>query len=374
MSDEHAVLQDNCRRFFSAALQPNVRRWREQGCVDRNFWREAGLAGLLGCAIPAQYGGADGDLTHDAVIILELGRMADPSWGFGVQSIVGQYLTVHGTEVQKQRWLPGLASGEFVAAIAMTEPGTGSDLQAVRTAAVRDGDSYVIDGSKTFITNGQTADLILVVVRTGEQGSHGLSLVVVETRDCAGFRRGRNLAKLGMGGQDTSELFFADARVPRSNLLGEVEGQGFQQLMRRLPWERTMIGIGAVGVCDAALRETLTYVRSRKVFGRRLMDLQNTRFKLAECKTRLEVLRAYIDRCIPKLATDTLTVAEASMAKLWGSETQCLIVDECLQLFGGNGYMLDYPIAAMYADARAQRIYGGANEIQKELIARALDA
>lgn len=374
MNEEHEMLADAARRFFAAELVPHVERWSEQGVVDREFWLKAGEAGLLGATVPEAWGGAGGTLAHDSVICLEHARTADSGWGWGVHNICTHYVVAYGSEEQKARWLPKLASGEFVPSIAMSEPGTGSDLQAVRTSAVRDGDEYVINGSKTFITNGQTSDLVIVVAKTDPTaGARGVSLIMVETGDAPGFRRGRNLDKLGMKGQDTSELFFDDVRVPVANLIGADEGQGFVQLMTQLPWERLIIAIMAVGFSEVMLEETLTYVKERKAFGQRLMDFQNTRFKLAECKTKLEVTRAFVDDCIVKVVAGELDAATASMAKWWAAQVQCEIADECLQLHGGYGYMMEYPIARHYADSRAQQIYGGTREIMKELIARSLD-
>ena len=374
MGEEHILLQDVAKKFFAEELTPNVGRWRDAGIVDRDFWNKAGDAGLLGAAVPVEYGGSGGTNALDAVVIYEQARAGDSNWGFSVQNIVTHYVVGCGTDEQRERWLPGLASGEIVGAIAMTEPGTGSDLQSVKTTAVADGDEYVLNGSKTFITNGQAADIVIVVAKTGpESGARGISLVVVETADAEGFRRGRNLEKLGMKGQDTSELFFDNVRVRASNLLGGEPGQGFYQLMRQLPWERLIIGISAVGMSDYAIEKTVDYVQNREAFGQRIMDFQNTRFKLAEAKTKLEVTRAFVNQCIAQHDRGELDAATGSMAKLWGSEVQNEIVDECLQLFGGYGYMAEYPISHLYRDARVQRIYGGTNEIMKELIARDLD-
>ena len=373
MNEDHVAYQDAVRQFLQAEVMPNKERWTEQGFVEREFWLKAGEAGLLGATIPEQYGGSGAARSFDAVTFLEQGRAGDSGWGFGVHNIVTHYLLAYGTEAQKQRWLPGLASGEFVGAIAMTEPGTGSDLQSVRTRAELDGDHYVIDGAKTFITNGQTANLICVVAKTdAEAKASGISLIMVETDEVDGFKRGRNLNKVGMKRQDTSELFFEGVRVPRENLLGPKEGQGFYQLMNQLVWERLLVGVSALGACDLALAETLAYVTERKVFGKRVFELQNTRFKLAEATTKTEVLRAFIDQCVAEFDAGTLTTARASMAKYWGSEVQCEVIDECLQLHGGYGYMMDYTIGELYADARVQKIYAGTNEIMKELIARSL--
>ncbi len=375
MEEEHVLLQQSVRKFFAEELVPNLDRWRNAGIVDREMWLKAGNAGFLGASVPVEYGGSGGTAAFDVVIAYEQARAGDSGWAWGVHNICTHYILGYGTEEQKTRWLPGLASGEIVPAIAMTEPGTGSDLQAVKTYAEKSGDDYVINGSKTFISNGQAADIVIVVAKTDKAArAKGISLVVVETENCKGFMRGRNLEKIGMKGQDTSELSFDDVRVPSSNLLGGKEGQGFIQLMSQLPWERLQIGVGALGASEMMVDETLSYVKERKAFGQRLMDMQNTRFKLAEAKTKLEVTRAFIDQCVEKLVRGDLDAATGSMAKWWGSQIQCEIADECLQLHGGYGYMMEYPIARAYADARVQKIYGGANEIQKELIARSMDA
>lgn len=374
ISDEHRMFADMTNRFFADELAPNIDRWVDQGIVDRDFWTTAGQAGIMGGAIPEEYGGAGGDMGFESVVIYEQTRTGDCGWGYGIQSIVVHYITAYGTDEQKARWLPGLASGEIVGAIAMTEPGTGSDLQAVKTRAEKDGNQYKINGSKIFITNGQAADLIITVCKTDPTaGSKGVSLIVVEPDQCEGFQRGKNLKKLGMKANDTSELFYEDVKVPLTNLLGSEEGQGFYQLMKQLPWERLLIAIQALGAIDFALEQTIAYTQDRKAFGQRVMDFQNTRFKLAECKTKAEVLRSFVNDCIAQLIAGTLDAPTASMAKYWGSEVQNEIMHECLQLFGGYGYMTEYPIARLYADARVQMIYGGTNEIMKELIARSID-
>lgn len=325
-------------------------------------------------AVPEEYGGVGGGISFDAITAYEQARKGDIGWGYGIQSIVTHYVTAYGTDAQKERWLPKLTSGEMVAAIAMTEPGTGSDLKSVRTTATKDGNGYLINGSKIFITNGQNADLVIVVAKTDKDaGAKGVSLIAVETADAEGYSRGRNLKKMGMKGNDTSELFFEDVKVPADNLLGHEEGQGFYQLMKQLPWERLVIAITALGSIDFALEETLRYVKERKAFGNRIMDFQNTRFKLAECKTKAEVLRSFINDCIARLEVGELDAATASMAKYWGTEVQNEVMNECVQLHGGYGYMQEYPISRMYTDARVQMIYGGTNEIMKELIARSLD-
>ena len=373
-SEEHRLYTESVRKFFADELAPNIERWIDAGIVDRVFWVKAGEAGILGAAIEEAYGGAGAGISFDAITIYEQARCSDSGWGFGIQSIVIHYIRAYGTEDQKARWLPKLATGEMVAALAMTEPGCGSDVQSVRTSATKAGNEYLITGSKTFITNGQTANLICLAAKTDKDaGASGVSLIMVETDDLEGFRRGKNLSKLGLKAQDTTELFFEGVRVPKNNLLGIQEGQGFYQLMNQLPWERLLIGITALGAIDFALEETTRYVRERKAFGTRVMDFQNTRFKLAEMKTKAEVTRSFLNDGIQKLDAGILDASTASMAKWWGSQTQCEIMDECVQLHGGYGYMMEYPITRLYADARVQKIYGGTNEIMKELIARSLD-
>jgi len=372
--DEHRMFADTARKLFIDEMAPNIDKWAEQGVVDREFWRTVGAQGVMGGAVPEEYGGFGGGIGFDAITIYEQGRVGDTGWGFGIQSIVVHYLMAFGSEEQKKRWGPGLVSGDLVGAIAMTEPGTGSDLQAVQTHAERDGNHYKINGSKTFITNGHTADIVIVVTKTDRNaGAKGVSLIVVETEGQEGFRRGRNLKKLGMKGSDTAELFFEDMRVPTANLLGPEEGQGFYQLMKQLPWERLMIATTALGFIDFALAETIAYTQDRKAFGKRIMDFQNTRFKLAEMKTKAELLRCFVNDGIARLEAGTLDAATASMAKYWGTQTQNEVMHECLQLFGGYGFMMEYPIARLYADSRVQMIYGGTNEIMKELIARSID-
>jgi acyl-CoA dehydrogenase len=371
---ELEMLRDTARRFIADEITPNERRWDEQQHVDRALWTKAGEIGLLCPGIPEEYGGAGGDFRHDSVIFEELAYANNTSFGLHVHSGIGAHYFLHyGTEEQKRRYLPKMASGEFVCAIAMTEPGTGSDLQGIKTRAIRDGDDYVINGAKTFISNGYLADVILLAAKTDPaQGAKGISLIVIETADLPGFRRGRILDKLGQHGQDTSELFFDDVRVPASQLLGEHEGQGFIQLMQQLPQERLLVGLAAVATIEKAVELTTQYVKERQAFGKPLFELQNTRFTLAECKTEAQIARTFIDDCIAKHVRGELDNATASMAKWWCSQKQCEIVDKCLQLFGGYGYMMEYPIAKMYADARVQKIYGGANELMKELIARSM--
>ncbi len=372
--EEHRMFYDSASRLLDDEMVPNIEKWNDQGVVDREFWTKTGEAGILGAALPEEFGGAGAPISFDAVTAYLQGRKGESSWGFSIQSIVNHYVTAYGTDSQKERWLPKLASGEYVGAIAMTEPGTGSDLQSVKTSAELVGNEYVLNGSKIFITNGQTADLIIVVAKTDKtKGSKGVSLLVLETEGADGFTRGRNLKKLGCKANDTSELFFEDVRVPPENLLGGEEGQGFYQLMKQLPWERLIIACLALGVIDFAIDETVRYVQDRKAFGQRVMDFQNTRFKLAECKTKAEVLRSFVNDCIARMDEGTLDAATASMAKYWGTQVQNEIANECLQLHGGYGYMMEYPIARIYADSRVQMIYGGSNEIMKELIARSID-
>ena len=372
---EHRELRQHAREFFRREVTPNQERWAKQHQVDRELWNKTGDAGLLLPNIPAEYGGLGGDFGMEAVIAQELAYAHDSAFGFNVHStIVAHYIYAYGNEEQKQKWLPKLASGEMVVAIAMTEPDTGSDLQNVRTTAVRDGDEYVINGAKTFISNGTHCDLIVIVAKTDpDAGANGISLIVAEVGDdVPGFRRGRVLEKIGMHGADTRELFFDDLRVPVDNLLGEEEGQGFIQLMLQLPRERLIIGVGAVAVAEAALKETIDYTRQRKAFGRTIFDFQNTQFVLADCKAEVYAGKAMVDDAIARIIDGELDAAGASMVKLWTTEMQGRVVDKCLQLFGGYGFMMEYPIAQMYAASRVQRIYGGANEVMKLLIARTL--
>jgi acyl-CoA dehydrogenase len=373
MTGELSLLRDLARAFFENEAVPNYERWAAQQRVDREFWLKAGELGLLCASVPAKYGGGGGTFAHDAVLTIEQARTLDHSFGNGVHSnICAHYILNYGTEEQKQRWLPSMASGELVCGIAMTEPGTGSDLQAVKTRARRDGDDYVINGAKTFISNGVNADLMITVAKTDPaQGARGISLIVVET-DRDGYSRGRVLDKIGMHGQDTVELFFDDVRVPAENLLGEEEGRGFAQLMTQLPRERMSIAVAALAGLERVVELTIEYTKQRSAFGRELMGFQNTRFELAECATEARVARAFLDDCIEKMVEGELDAATASMAKWWCTEKQCQVVDRCLQLFGGYGYMLEYPIARAFTDARVAKIYGGTNEIMKELIARNL--
>ncbi|MGD9864432.1 MAG: acyl-CoA dehydrogenase family protein [Pseudodonghicola sp.] len=376
MREEDVVIfEDSVRRFCEQNIpEERAAAWRDAGVVERAAWEEAAQAGLLCVSVPEEYGGAGGDFRHEAVIIEQTAKLGLAGFMIPIHNLLcAPYILKYGTEEQKQRWLPKLASGELIGAIAMSEPGGGSDLQAVRTSARREGDDYVVNGQKTFISNGQLADLIIVVAKTDPaQGSRGISLIVVEVGEVTGFERGRNLDKIGMDEQDTSELFFNDVRVPAENLLGGAPGQGFVQLMNMLPTERLSIAVGGVAIIERALEHTLEYVKDRKVFGQRVIDFQNTQFKLAECKTEATIARIFVDRLIGLYVEGKLDATAASMAKYWLSDLENKIVDICLQLFGGYGYMNEYPIARMYRDSRAQRIYGGTNEIMKVLIARTL--
>ncbi|CAG0983912.1 acyl-CoA dehydrogenase [Burkholderiales bacterium] len=371
--DELDAFRDAVRRFASNVLAPREPSWQAARRVDPASWREVGAMGMLLAGVPDAYGGGGGTFAHDCVVFEELEYAGVVSLGKHVHEICAHYVLAHGTEDQKRRWLPRMARGELVGAIAMSEPSAGSDLQGVRTRAVRAGGEYVLNGSKTFISNGQISGLICVVAKSDVSvGASGISLIMVETDELAGFRRGTTLDKLGLHGQDTSELYFDDCRVPAENLLGGTEGAGFAQLMEQLPYERAIIGVVAVAAMERAVRLTTDYARERRAFGKALVDMQNTRFALAEAKTIAHVGRVFIDSCIERCIAGTLDTATASMAKWWLTDMQCRVIDECLQLHGGYGYMLEYPIARMYADARAQRIYGGTNEIMKEIIARAL--
>jgi acyl-CoA dehydrogenase len=383
MDAELEGFRDAVRRFVDHEIAPHQQRWREQQHVDREVWRTAGEMGLLLADIPDEYGGSGGSFAHQCVVFEELCYAGDTAFGLHVHAIVAHYLLNQGTEEQKHNYLPRLARGELIAAIAMSEPGAGSDLKGIRTTATRTADGYRLNGSKTFISNGYMADLILVVARTDPAaGSKGISLMLVEARDqsgpdcaganVAGFRVGRILEKVGQKGQDTCELFFDDVHVPAANVLGGVEGCGFAQLMTELPYERTIVGVCGVASIERAIRLTVEHAKERKAFGQALIEMQNTRFVLAEAKTEAFVARVFVDRCIEDLIAGHMDTVQASMAKYWITDLQCKIVDQCVQLFGGYGYMLEYPIAQMYLDARVQRIYGGANEIMKEIIARSL--
>ena len=374
VSDDVAMLYDMATRFLGEEIAPRYEEFEKNEMFDRESWRKAGEAGLLCASMPEEYGGSGGTFAHESAIIEAISHVGVDGFGIALHnSIVAPYILHYGSEEQKQRWLPRMATGELIGAIAMTEPGAGSDLQGVKTRAEKDGNQYRINGSKTFITNGQLANLIVVVTKTDPtRGAKGTSLLVVETDEVDGFERGRNLDKIGLKSNDTSELFFNDVRVPTSNLLGHDEGQGFVQLMQQLPQERLQIGTQAIAMIERALALTIDYVRERKAFGKAIMEFQNTQFKLAELKTEATVGRVFYNDCVARHVNGGLDATTASMAKYWLSDLQGKIVDECLQLFGGYGYMNEYPIARMYRDARVQRIYGGTNEIMKLLIARSL--
>jgi acyl-CoA dehydrogenase len=376
MAEEEVVLfADSVARWIDDNAPPEaVQRWIANSSVPRDLWNRAGEAGLLNLSAPEEYGGVGGDYRHEVVLMRELGLKGADHFGASLHNaIVAPYIWHYGTEEQKQRWLPKMATGELVGAIAMTEPGAGSDLQGVKTTAKKDGNGYVVNGSKTFITNGQLANLIIVVAKTDPaEGAKGTSLIVVETDGAEGFERGRNLHKIGMEGNDTSELFFNDVKVPAENIIGGDEGQGFVQLMQQLPQERLNIAVQGIAAAERGLAETLTYVKERKAFGKRVIDFQNTQFKLTEVKTKLTVAKVFVNHCIGLHLKGRLDAATASMAKYWITDIQGEVIDEMLQLFGGYGYMNEYPIAQLYKDARVQRIYGGTNEIMKLLIARTL--
>lgn len=371
MDGEIEAFREVVRRYVAGELAPHLEGWRRQGYIPRDVWQPFGEMGFLLPEMDEAYGGAGANLAYQMVVQDEFAKAEMPA-NTAVHTIAAHYILDYGTEAQKQRWLPKLASGEMLAGIALTEPGCGSDLQAMRTRARREGDEYVIDGGKTFITNGFTANLLVVAVRTGEAGSRGVSLIVLETENLPGFTVGRRLEKLGQHASDTAELFFDNLRVPLNNLIGEEEGHGFAQLMSQLPYERMLLAVPAAAVIEKAVELTLEYTQQRKAFGQPLYDFQNTRFKLAECATIAHVVRSFVNDCVQRLLDGNLDDTAAYMAKWWCTEQQCRVVDDCLQLFGGYGYMVEYPIARLYADARVQRIYGGANEIMKELIARSL--
>ncbi|MCW5750829.1 MAG: acyl-CoA dehydrogenase family protein [Alphaproteobacteria bacterium] len=369
---EHEEFRGHVRKFVEREILPHREEWEKAGQISRDAWLKAGEAGLLCPTMPEAYGGAGADRLYSAVIIEELARSFSSGPGFTLHSdIVAPYILRYGSEEQKQTWLPRMAKGEVIGAVAMTEPGAGSDLQGIKTTAIRDGNELVINGQKTFITNGYLSDLVIVVTKTDPKlGARGISLVLVEA-DRPGFTKGRKLKKIGLKAQDTSELFFDNVRVPPSNMLGE-EGKGFAYLMQELAWERMQIAIRNAAVAEAALEETLTYTRQRKAFGRAIADFQHSRFKLAEIRTEVQIGRVFVDHCLSLLMQGELDDATAAMAKLWLSELSGRVIDQCLQLHGGYGYMWEYPIARAWADARVQRIFGGTSEIMKEIIARTI--
>src|SRR6266571_1880846 len=369
---EHETFRDSVRRFLEAEVKPHDERWQDQGYVDKAVWKKAGANGFLCMSMPEEYGGSGADRLFSMVLMEEQARINNSSVGWGLHSeIVAPYLFNYGSDALKNKYLPKMAAGEMIGAIAMSEPGAGSDLQAIRTSALRKGNAYVLNGSKTFITNGWNSDLAIVVAKTDPaKGAKGTSLLVVDT-SMQGFVKGKRLKKMGLKGQDTTELFFDDVEVPAENLLGQ-ENNGFIYLMQELPWERMQIAIAAVAKSEAAIEWTKTYVSERKAFGKPVASFQNTRFKLAELATEVQIARVFVDRAIELLLKNKLDTTTASMAKYWVTDLECKVMDECLQLHGGYGYMWEFPIARAYVDARVQRIYGGTNEIMKEVISRSL--
>jgi len=373
--EEIAIFSDAVGKFFQQhAPEKRVQSWRDEGQVEREFWNEAGAAGLLGASVPEEYGGHGGDFRHEMVILDQQGKNEVDGFAASLHNtIILPYLVRHGTEEQKQKYLPKLVTGELVSAIAMTEPGVGSDLQSITTTALKDGNGYRLNGSKTYISNGQTADFIIVVAKTDpNERAKGISLMLLETDGAEGFQRGRKLDKIGMDAADTSELFFEDVFIPGDNVLGGVEAKGFYQLMGELPQERLVIAMGAATAIEKALDTTVEYVKDRKAFGQTIWDFQNTQFVLADLKAKGTAARVFVNDCIAKLLKGELDVATASMAKYWLTELQGEVVDKCLQLHGGAGYINDYPIAKLYRDGRITRIFGGSNEVMKMLIARGM--
>ena len=373
--EEIAVFADAIGKFYEKhAPESRVLKWRDDGQVDRDFWREAGEAGLLGASVPEEYGGHGGDFRHEMVVIDQQGRHNVEGFAASLHNtIILPYLVRHGTEEQKKKYLPRLVSGDLVSAIAMTEPGVGSDLQSITTTALKDGNGYKINGAKTYISNGQIADFIIVVVKTDpNERAKGISLMLLETEGAEGFQRGKKLDKIGLDSQDTSELFFDDVFVPAENVLGGEEGKGFYQLMGELPQERLIIAMGAMSTIERALEETIAFTKERKAFGKTIWDFQNTQFTLADLKARATAGKVFVNHCIAQHLEGKLDVPTACMAKLWLTELQGEVVDKCLQLHGGSGYINDYPIARMFRDSRVSRIFGGSNEIMKMVIARSM--
>tara|TARA_B110000977_G_scaffold141416_1_gene179426 strand:+ start:1169 stop:2335 length:1167 start_codon:yes stop_codon:yes gene_type:complete len=374
VDDELEMLSDACQQFYERECAPHYDEWEAQGSFSRALWEKAGEMGLLGAEVPEEFGGLGGSFAHDAVIAYQGNLAGIDGWGGGLHnSIVIPYLIHYGSVEQRHSILPRMISGDLIGAIAMTEPGAGSDLQNIKTTAVKDGNHYKISGSKTFITNGALANMIIVAAKTDPSaGGRGTSLFLVETDGLEGFRRGRNLDKLGMKSNDTSELFFDDMRVPAAALLGPEEGQGFAQMMQQLPQERLLIGVYAVARIERALKITLEYVKERAAFGKKIAEFQNTQFVLAECATEATIAKTFLDACISEHLVGKLTTEKASMAKYWLTDLQAKIIDRCLQLFGGYGVMAEYPLERMYRDNRIERIYAGTNEIMKLVIARGL--
>ena len=373
MSDQLRIFRSTVRKFIQAEFIPRQAHWRQQLGPDAEAWPKAGAVGLLLSDVPAEYGGGGGTFAHESVVVEELGQ-AGVHFASFIHDSVAHYILAYGREEQKRNWLPRMARGELVGAIAMSEPSAGSDLQGIKTTARRDGDHYVINGSKTFITNGTHASLICLAAKTDVSvtGPRNTSLIILEARDLRGYRVGRPLDKVGMRTEDTCELFFDDVRVPAANLLGPAEGRGFFQIMQKMSYERLAIGVAAVTTAERAVAITTRHVKERMAFGAPLIDLQNTRFKLSECKTEARVARVFLDHCIERFIEGQLDDVTTAMAKYWLTDCECRIVDECLQLHGGYGYLTEYPIARMWTDSRVHRIYAGANEILKELIASSL--
>jgi len=369
---EHETFRDSVRRFLEAEVKPHDERWQEQGYADKSVWKKAGENGFLCMSMPEEFGGSGADKLFSMVLMEEQARINNSSVGWGLHSeIVAPYLFNYGSDALKKKYLPKMSSGEMIGAIAMSEPGAGSDLQSIKTTALKKGDKFIVNGSKTFITNGWNCDLVIVVAKTDPaKGAKGTSLIVVDT-SMKGFAKGKRLKKMGLKGQDTAELFFDNVEVPAENLLGQ-ENNGFIYLMQELPWERMQIAIGAAAKCEAALGWTIAYVNDRKAFGKPVASFQNTRFKLAEIATEVQVMRVFVDRCMELLLQKKLDAATASMAKLWSTDMEGKVLDECLQLHGGYGFMWEFPISQAYVDARVTRIYGGTNEIMKEVISRSL--
>ncbi|MDX1451667.1 MAG: acyl-CoA dehydrogenase family protein [Oleiphilaceae bacterium] len=369
---EHEMFRDSFRKFLQEEAVPHHAQWEKDGQVSRELWKKAGEHGYLSPTVPEAYGGVEADFRYNAIVDEEVARLGLSGIGFGLHSdIAVPYIMAYGTEEQKQKYLPGCVNGDIITAIAMTEPGTGSDLQGVKTTAVLDGDHYILNGSKTFITNGQMADLVIVVAKTNpEEGAKGTSLLLVEANS-PGFEKGSNLEKIGMKAQDTSELFFQDVKVPKENLLG-AEGMGFIYLMQELPQERLSVGLNAIASAESILDQTVAYVKERKAFGKPISAFQNTQFKLAEMSATLTMARVFVDKCLELHLDKKLDVVTAAKLKLLSTEIQCDVIDECLQLHGGYGYMLEYPVARAYADARVQKIYAGTNEIMKLIIGRSM--